>query len=187
MEQPLDLLLELVGLLFADVVDPRLVAGQALVLQGAGHHRFIDLVELEVEEDDFGGDGGQFFGDVAIEFCALGIGLVAGVVKARVGAEAPHQLDEALELLDGERQHGAVGRQRDELAVIRLLDAARLVGGDLQVAGDLRRGRRGIKVSKVPLGHLAQRFRRFCRSTVRRVEGASHVVGAGMKSHHLLQ
>ncbi len=32
-EQPLELLLELVGLLLADVVDPRLVAGEARVLQ----------------------------------------------------------------------------------------------------------------------------------------------------------
>ncbi len=158
-----------------------------MFLQRLGHRRFVDLVELEVEEDDLGGDGRQLFGDVAIELGALGIGLVAGVVEPGVGAEAPHQLDEALELLDGERQGGAVGAQPDELAVIGLLDAARLVGGGLEIAGDLRRGRRGVEIGEVPLGHLAQRFGDFGRRTLLRVEAALHVVGACVRSHHLLQ
>ena len=141
-EQPLELFLELVGLLLADVVDPRLVAAKARVLQRLRHHRFVDLVQLQIEEDDLGRDGRELLGDVAIELGALGVGLIAGVVEPGIGAEPPHQLDEALELLDGARQHAAVGGQPDELAVIGLLDAARLGSGSVQIAGNLRRRRR---------------------------------------------
>ena len=89
-EQPLELFLELVGLLLADVVDPRLVAAKARVLQRLRHHRFVDLVQLQVEEDDLGRDGREFLGDVAIELGALGVGLIAGVVEPGIGAEPPH-------------------------------------------------------------------------------------------------
>ena len=58
-EQPLELLLELVGLLLAQVVDPRLVARERRHLRAPRQHRFVDLVELELEEDEIGRDGGQ--------------------------------------------------------------------------------------------------------------------------------
>src|SRR5690606_31079865 len=48
----LQLLVELVGLLFAQVVEPRLVARQIGVPQRFGQVRILDLVELQLEEDE---------------------------------------------------------------------------------------------------------------------------------------
>ena len=184
-EQPLQLLLELVGLLLAHVLDPRLVVCETLVLQRRLQHMIVDLVELQLEEDDVGGDGGELFGDVTIEFGALRVRLVAGIVEAGERAEPPGEIDEALERLDRIGQRRAVGRDRRELAVIGVLEALRLLGGRLKVAGDLRRRRRGVEIGEVPFRHRAERRRGLRRRTVLRIEVGSHLGGA--KSHRGLR
>ena len=96
MEQALELLLELVGLLLAQVVEPGLVAGQRRRLQRARQHRVVDLVDLQLEEDQVGRDGGELLLDVAVEFRVLGIGRVRGIEQPRVGAELAQRIAQRL-------------------------------------------------------------------------------------------
>ncbi len=156
MEQPLDLLLELVGLLLADVVEPGLVVAGARVLQSLGERGVVDLVQLQIEEDDVRGDGGELLGDVAVELCALGIGLITGVVQPRKRSEPAHDLDKTLELLDREAERRAVAAELGELAVIGVLDAARSCGSVGEIARNLGRIGPGVEIGQAPFGQRAE-------------------------------
>ena len=159
--------------------------GELDAVLDALEHGVVDLVQLQLEKDDVGGDGGELFGDIAIELRALGIRLVAGIVKAGERAEAAGQLHELLELGDRLRKSGAVLGHGGQFAVVLLLEALCLLGGLLEVASDLRRRRRGVKIGEIPLRHRAERGCRLCRSTIRCVEFSSECVSA--KSHHWLR
>ena len=63
----------------------------------------------------------------------------SGFLYFRTVERASGQLDELLELFDGECQHAAVGRQSRQLAVIGLLQPPRFVRRPLQVARDFNR------------------------------------------------
>jgi hypothetical protein len=112
-EQPLELLVELVGLVLAQVHDPGPVARQRRHLEPLSQDRLVDLVELELEEDQIGGDGGQPVLDIAVELGVLGIGCVAGVEQAGIGAELADQLAQALVGDDRLRQGRAVCGEPD--------------------------------------------------------------------------
>ena len=155
-EHTLELLLELIGLLLAQIVEPRLVAGERRHLQGARQRRIVDLVELQLEEDEARGDGGDLLLDVAVELGVLGIGGVGGVEQAGVGAELAQRVAERL--VGGDRcRHGrAVGGEIDQLALVALLDALGFGSGLLQVRRDGSRGGPGIEVGEVPHRHRPQ-------------------------------
>jgi hypothetical protein len=186
-EQPLDRLVELVGLLLAHVVEPRLVVRHALVLHGLDQNRVVDLVELQLEEDDVGGDNGQLLGDVAVELGARDIGLITSVVEPGKRPEPPHQLHETLELRDRLSQHGAVARQLHELAVVGLFELACERSRGVQIAGDFRRVGSGVEIGQAPLGQVAELaggrggFLQGAGRDVQRTAGAQN------RCHRLLQ
>ena len=156
MEEPLELLVELIGLFLAQIVDPRLVARERGHLQRARECGVVDLVELELEEDQVRGDGGDLLLDVAVELRLVGIGGVGGIEQAGVGAELADGVAQALIGGDRLRQRRAISAEGDELALIALLDVARLGGGLRQIVLDRLRVRRGIEVCQVPHRHRAQ-------------------------------
>ena len=108
MEQLLDAILELVGLLLADVLEPRPVMAE----RGIGHrgveHRVVDAVELEREEQQMRRGRGDALLHVAVEFRAHRIGGVAGVDEAGIGHEPADEIVDLLVALDrlGERAPG---------------------------------------------------------------------------------
>ncbi len=198
MEQLLELVFELIGLLLAQVFEPGAVMAQF----GLGHclleHLVVEPVELKREEQELRGDGGDLLLDVAEEFLPLGVSGVGGVEQARIGDDATHQIVESLELAHG------LGKPRTPLAVIgecgELAGIALLHGGGGALGGrkinlELRRVRPLIEVGEVPLRQLSElrlgprlcnaaafRFTFGCRR-----RGVSRVLGTcGQFGQHLL-
>src|SRR5215471_3612540 len=166
-EQPLQVLIELIGLLLAQVVDPGLVVRQRLHLQGASELCLIELVELELEEDQVGGDGGDLFLDVAVELGVLGIRHIAGKQQARVGAEPTDGVAQALVGGNRLRQLGAVAAELGELALVALFEVARQICRHVQVRGNGRGGWARIEVIELPGGHRPQIRLQFRRRIMR--------------------
>ena len=82
-EQLLDAVLELIGLLLAHVLDPRPVMAERGVAHRGFERRVIDAVELEREEQQMDRGGGDALLHVAVELGALGVGGIAGIDRAR--------------------------------------------------------------------------------------------------------
>ena len=94
MEQLLDAVLELVGLLLADVLEPRPVMAERRI----GHRGFelavVDAVEFEREEQEVHRDRGDALLHVAVEFRARRIDRVAGMDQPGKGDEPAEQIVE---------------------------------------------------------------------------------------------
>src|SRR5262245_66337358 len=108
MKQPLELFLELIGLLLAQVVEPGLVALQF----GDAHRKLevlgIDLIELQLEENEIRRDGGDLVLDVAVKLDGLGGGGVARVQQARIGNKLAYRVAQALVRDEGIRPAYAI-------------------------------------------------------------------------------
>ncbi len=78
-EEPLELFVELVGLLLTQVVEPRLVVGEGGNLQGVGEILVLDAIELQLEEDQVRGDRRDLLLDVAVELGIVAVGRVGGI------------------------------------------------------------------------------------------------------------
>ena len=169
-EQLLELVLELIGLLFAQILEPRAVMAEF----GLRHRRLerlvVEAIELERKEQELRGDRGDLLLDVAEEFLPLGVGGVGGVQQARIGNDAAEQVVERLELAHGLGEGlpaFAAVEQHCELAGIALLHG---VGGALrgrEVGLELRRVRSAVEIGQVPFRQapelaLGGRFR--CRA-----------------------
>ena len=122
-EQALEPLIELVGLFLAQVVEPRLVDGQRRRPHRRGEIGFGDLVELQLEEHQVGGDGGQLLLHVAVELGLGRIGGVGGVQQAGIRAEPAHHVAQRLVGLDGLGQGRPILAERDELALVAVGNA----------------------------------------------------------------
>ena len=138
MEQLLDAVLELVGLLLADVLEP----GPVMAERRIGHRRVelrvVDAVELEREEQEMRRRVGDALLHVAIEFRARGIDRVAGMDEPGIGDQPPEQVVELLVARHRLRQRrSGVGpvRERGELALEVLLE------GDANTASARSRSR----------------------------------------------
>ena len=87
-EQLLDAILELIGLVLADVLEPRPVVAE----RGIGHRGFelgvVDAVELEREEQQMRGGRRDALLHVAVELRARGIDGVAGMDEPGIGDRA---------------------------------------------------------------------------------------------------
>ena len=96
-EQLLDPILELVGLVHPEIEHPRPVVAEA----GVGGERrvdrgVVDQVEFQREEQQMRAGVGHLLLDVAIELGALRIGRVAGIDQAGIGDDAADQFLERL-------------------------------------------------------------------------------------------
>ena len=94
-EKRLEFLVELMRLLLAEIVEPRLVTLEVLLLQRRSIVGIVDLVEFELEENEIGVELRQRFGDVGIELGARRVRLVQDVVKPRIGTELADEIGRA--------------------------------------------------------------------------------------------
>ena len=68
MEQLLYPVLELIGLFLAQILEPRTVVPELRVGHGSFEQFVVEPIELEREEQELGGDGGDLLLNVAEEF-----------------------------------------------------------------------------------------------------------------------
>ena len=191
MEQLLELVIELIGLLFAQILEP----GAVMAEFGLRHRRLerlvVQAIELERKEQELGGDRGDLLLDVAEEFLPRGVGSICGVQQARVGNDAAEQVVQGLELAHrlGEALPAfAAVEQHCELAGIVLLHGVRGALRRREVGLELRRVRSPIEIGEVPFRQrpelaLGGRFR--CRAAAlgfvfrSRARGVGRVLGPG--------
>ena len=96
-EELLDAVFELVGLVEAQVDDPRAVMAEGGVGGECGvDDGVVEAVKFKREEEEVRGGVGELFLHVAIEFGALGVLRVAGVEEGSVGGDLADQLFERL-------------------------------------------------------------------------------------------
>ena len=159
MEELLDAVLELVGLVLADVLEP----GPVVAERGIRHRGFeflvVDPVELEHEEQEMRGGGREALLHVAVKFRARRIDRVAGMDEPRIGGEPPEQVVEPLEALDRLRERAPAARplgEPRELALEILLERDRIVVRPIEIALHRRVVDAGVEVGEVPLGQGAE-------------------------------
>ena len=87
-EQLLDAVLELIGLVLADVFEPRPVVPERGILHGRFERGVVEPVELEHEEQEMRGGRRDPLLHVAVEFRAHGIDGVAGMNESGIGDRA---------------------------------------------------------------------------------------------------
>jgi hypothetical protein len=154
-EQLLYPVLELIGLLFAQVLEPWPVVSKLRVGHGGFQHLVVEPVHLEWEKQQLGGDGGDLLLDVAEEFLPRRVRRVGGIEQARVGDDAPHEVAQGLVVAHGFGERASPFPaicERGELAGIVCLHR---LGGALrgfEIGLERRRIGRAVQILEVPLG-----------------------------------
>ena len=127
-EELLELVVELVGLLLAEVFDPRQEMPELRIRHRRLERRVVEPVQLEPEEEKLRRDRGDLLLDVAVEFLPLGVRSVGGVEQPRIGYDAAKHVVEMLELPHGPGELGtalAAVEKRGKLAGITRLHRVR--------------------------------------------------------------
>ena len=165
-EQLLDAVFELVRLVLAEVLEP----GPVMAERGIGHRLVergvIEPVQVEREEQQMQRGRGDALLHVAVELGDGGIGGIAGVEQPRIGNEpAEHVLDRLVAPHRLAERAAGVGAGRDvgEPALVGLLELDALGFAAVEVALDLGRVHRGIKVGEIPFRQRTERFRGLLR------------------------
>jgi hypothetical protein len=187
LEQLLDTVLELVGLVPADILDPRPVMTERCVRHRLVQYRVVDAIELQREEQQMQVGRGEALLHIAVEFGQHRIGGVAGVEQAGVGAEPAGDVVDLLVALDRGGELGAgVGRRRKPLkiALVRLLEVDALGLDPILVALELQGIDAGVEVSQIPFRQRPQRlggglFGGSCGARRRLGRDCGHAVRAG--------
>ena len=158
-EQLLDAVLELIGLLLAHVLQPRPVMRERGRLHGRFQRRIVDTVQFEREEQHVDRGRRQPLLHVAVELGDVGVTGIAGIGERGIGGQPPEHVVERLVALHrlGEPRarplaRGHFGQPALEVA----LEAHAVRGGRGEVAGHLRTVDAGIEVVEIPLGQLAE-------------------------------
>ena len=157
-EELLDPILQLIGLLAPHILDPGPVMGERGLVHGRLKQGVVDSVQLQGHENEVGGGVGDLFLGVAKKFCALGIGGVARVDQARIGHDTP---DEILEtLITGQhvehRPRGAGPRgEVGQLAPVDLRKSFAIAEGPGQILRIFRGFHPRIEVGQIPFGQSA--------------------------------
>ena len=97
MEQLLDAILELIGLVLADVLEPRPIMTERRIAHRGFELGVVEPVEFEPEEQQVSGGGGDAVLHVGVEFRARRIDRIAGMDQAGEGRDPAEQI---VELLD---------------------------------------------------------------------------------------
>ena len=158
-EELLDPVLELVGLVTAQIEDPRPVVREARIVA----HRcldpgVVDEIELEHEEKKMRARIGHLLLHVAVELGVFGVRRVACIDQSGIGHDPADQLLDRLVVADGGAE-AVIARLRRGLAELALpagLECGGTCRGLLDVARELGRRHAGIKVAQVPFGQPAQ-------------------------------
>ena len=176
-EELLDAVLELVGLVLPEIDDPGpVVAEQRVGVERLLDQLVVDQVQLQREEQQMRAGVRHLLLDVAIELGALRVRGVAGIDQPGIGRDAADQLLQRLEIAQcgaelAGRAFFRFGRQR---ALPAALERLRIAPGALDVGLQLRRGHAGIEVGEVPFRQVAERGlclpgRRGCRSVALKI------------------
>jgi hypothetical protein len=154
-EELLQLVRQLVGLHRAEAVEDGLVAGEVGVLREAsGEVGVLDPVDLEREEDERRGEGGDAVLRVGDELGALGVGGVLVVAEPCVGHEAARDGVDLLVAQEAGEEVG--GGEGGELALVVGGEAGAGVLEPVHVALELGRVGGGVEVGQVPVGEGAE-------------------------------
>jgi hypothetical protein len=158
-EELLDAILELIWLLPTNIFEPRAVVCQRAILHGSFELGVVEPVELEREEQEMRGRGGDALLHVGVELRARGIDGVAGVEEPAIGHKPPEKIIERLIALHrlGERRAG-VGSfgERCELALVGLLEGQAFGGAVIEIALHLRIIEPGIEIGEIPFRQRAE-------------------------------
>ena len=161
-EQLLDAILELVGLVHPEVEHPgTVVAERRIGVEGGADQRVVDQIELQGKEQQMRAGVGHLFLDVAVELGALRIGRVAGVDECRIGNDAADQFLERFIFAKALSKAGlcALGGLGRELALPAVFESHGVGCGLFEIAREFRarpspdRGRQG----SIPAGCRAWR------------------------------
>ena len=152
-KQLLDAILELIRLVLAQILDPRPVIAEFGRLHRAFDHGVVDAIEFECEKQQMHRGIGQLLGNVTIEFGDRGIDAVAGMNKARIGAETTGEIVDRLIASDGLREPAAAVFACDVFRKFAFVvglkrDAFRI--HSLQITRDFRRVDAGIEIGQIP-------------------------------------
>ena len=145
-EQFLGPVVELERLLAAQVLDPGPVMAQGAIGHGEVHHRVLDPVEFEGEEQQVARGFGQTLLGVAVELLAPLVGGVAGIDEAGKGHQPAEQI---LDFLVGPNRRSELHRGVASGGDRR--DLARITGGEI-TAIRLGTGKVGAEVGRVDAG-----------------------------------
>ena len=155
MEELLDAILELVGLVLPEVDDPGpVVAKSRIGVERLSDGVIVDQVEFEREEQEMRARVGHLLLHVAVELDAARVGSVAGIEEAGIGGDAADQFLQRLVLTHGlaETAFGQPGGLVGEPALPTALESDRVLAGPGDVALQFRRLHAGIEVAEIPFG-----------------------------------
>jgi hypothetical protein len=158
-EELLQPVVELKGLVLAPVLDPGAEAGERLGLHRPIHHGVVDPVELEGEEQEVARRRGEPLLRVAVELGPLRIGRVAGINEARKGHQPAEQVLDPLVAAHrlAERLRGVVrAGEAVELAPVGLGEGGALGLGLREVRREGGAVDAGVEVAEVPFRQGAE-------------------------------
>ena len=156
-EQLLDPVLELVGLVLAHVLEPRPVVAERGIAHRRFQHRIVDAVELEREEQEMQRRGGEALLHVAVELGAGRIGRIAGVDQRRIGDDAAEPVVERFEARDRHGERRALPRRHvGKLALVGLLEGDAFAFRSGEIALKLRAVDARIEIGEVPFRQRAE-------------------------------
>ena len=160
MEQLLELVLELIGLLDAEILEPRPVVAELGIGHRVFQHLVVEPVQLEREEQELGGDRRDLLLNVAEEFLPRRVGGIGGVKQARIGDDPPHDVVQLFELAHRLAEIGAAFAlidERRELAGIGLLHRRGASVRRVEIGLEFGRVGTFVEVGEIPFGQGAER------------------------------
>jgi hypothetical protein len=158
-EQLFELLVELERLFEPEIINPGAIAQRRGVILVAGLDRLVgDEIEFQPEKQQMPGHIGNARADIGEEFAIGGIGHVAVIGQARIGADAADQIFERFKADDGGAETVSTGFQRGvgKLALPAIFKRSGLVFGLFHVSKEVHAIGGGVKIAEIPLGQIAQ-------------------------------
>ncbi|MPL71127.1 hypothetical protein SDC9_16898 [bioreactor metagenome] len=160
----LELVGQLIGLHRPHPVEDRLVAGHRRIGEDGLIGRVVDAVELEREEDERRGEGGDPVLRVRQELGARAVDGVLIIAQPGIGHDPPGRGLDRFVAVDAFGHRGGI--ERGELALV--------IGGEAcaqglergHVAGKFRRIGGGVEIAQVPVRQVAEAARRAPRAGV---------------------
>ena len=167
-EQLLDAVLELVGLVHPEVEHPGPVVAEAGVgVERGVDQRIVDQVEFQRKEQQMRAGVGHLLLDVAIELGALRVGRVAGIDEAGIGDDAADQLLQRLVFAKALAKPGLAalgGLSRASLPFQRVSKATESAAACSRSRVSSGASMARIKIGEVPFRQIAERGRALTAS-----------------------
>ncbi len=159
-EELLQLVVELVGLVLAQIDDPGpVMAGSRIVRHAGVDHRVVDAVQFQREEQQMAGNVGDLGLHVAVELAVCRIGGVGEIGEAGEGADAADQIVERL--VFPQRRADALGaglrRGLRQLALPFFFEGDGGLAGLFHVGDEGGGGRGGVEILQLPDRQVAER------------------------------